>query len=80
MASAGNITAASLASDLVSNTTLAHDFPSLNTTFLYASESSVTKYLLIYHFFGLLWTVQFIQVWWFVWSVFWVVKVRRWMT
>ena len=64
LASAGDITTASLASDLVSNTTLAHDFPSLNTTFLYTNESPVTKYLLIYHFFGLLWTVQFIQVWW----------------
>lgn len=36
--------------------------PSLNSTFKSVENNNVMQYLLIYHFFGLLWTNQFIQV------------------
>lgn len=36
--------------------------PTINTTFLHVQNNNVMQYLLIYHFFGLLWTNQFIQV------------------
>jgi hypothetical protein len=36
--------------------------PTLNSTFEQIQDRPAMNYLLIYHFFGLLWTTQFIQV------------------
>lgn len=75
LASAGSITPGAAYSDvqagavayatsvgLSANSTLALlSNPAINTTSVAFTESSITSYLLIYHFFGLLWTASFIQ-------------------
>jgi hypothetical protein len=66
LASAGDlrfadVTAKIQAEALKNNVSLA-TLPGANSTFKYLDELKATKFLLIYHFFGLLWTTQFIQV------------------
>lgn len=57
MASSGTITL----SDLAPFNSTFSSLPSLNTNFSVVKDDNIMKYLLIYHFFGLLWTNQFIQ-------------------